>query len=78
MQKRVVTVKNVLSSRYESEVRPDSWDERTAGIDRILADDGQEYSLYSSGQQSTPKPGWGILLQDMKDNAYVWTLYSMN
>ena len=75
---KVIQVKKIISSRYNSEERPSSWDDRIAGIDQIESDDGQIYDLISSGQQSTPKPGWGILLQEQKPEGFTWTLYSMS
>lgn len=78
---RRVVVSRVIESRYDSNERPLSWDERVSGYDRIVTDGGETINLLSDGQQSTPKEGWKILLteEDMIDaaRAYKWTLYGI-
>ena len=67
---RRVKVKEVLLSRYQvrgderytSGKKPLSWDERIAGIDEILTEAGERLKLFSNGGQSTPAPGWELLL----------------
>lgn len=80
---RRVHVKKVISSRYSSGERPLSWDERVAGIEEIQAEDGELVVLFSNGGQSTPKPGWDILLTQPHRSAQAsqlaleWTLYGI-
>ena len=74
-----LTVKEVVASRYPSGKRPESWDARKAGIDQIVASDGNQYNLLSDGQQSPPEPGWEIVLREGDNRAgFGWTLYSLN
>lgn len=78
MLRKRVTVKKVLSSRYATSSRPSSWDERKDGIDCIRTTSGEEIKLLSNGQQSTPKEGWVILLQDgSEEKGFTWTLYGI-
>lgn len=73
-----VLVKEVVSSRYPGGLRPDSWDARIAGIDTIIASDGNSYNLISDGQQSPPQIGWQLVLRDGDNRVgYHWTLYGL-
>jgi hypothetical protein len=91
---RRIQVGAVLSSRYgdarsQAEVRasqwfvpelhrPLSWDERRAGVDVICTSSGEELKLVSSGMQSTPKPGWVLLLTSgSAEDGFSWTLYGL-
>lgn len=83
---RLVTVKEVVESRYSNGVRPASWDERRAGVDRIRTNEGEELLLLSGGQQGTPKVGWQVLLtgqealsqeNNQMSNCFTWTLYGL-
>jgi len=65
-------------SYIELAARPLSWDARKSGIDRIRTVAGEDLLLRSDGMQSTPKPGWLLLLvDDHDDEAYRWTLYGI-
>jgi hypothetical protein len=58
--------------------RPDNWDERHSGIDIIRTTDGEVLKLLSDGMQSTPKPGWVIMLLDGNhEQGFKWTLYGI-
>ncbi len=67
---RRVKIKSVLRSRYESRgdgrflsgSKPLSWDERISGVDEVLTENGERLELFSNGGQSTPAPGWELLL----------------
>jgi hypothetical protein len=83
---RLVIVKEVVESRYSNGVRPASWDERRAGVDRIRTSEGEELLLLSAGQQGTPKVGWQVLLTGQESlsqensqmaNCFTWTLYGL-
>ncbi len=88
---RRVVVDEVLQGRYSPGERPLSWDARREGIEVIRTADNEEMTLLSSGQQSTPAPGWELLLmQSATDGstqfqalgkatavAYKWTLYGI-
>lgn len=75
---RRVRVGEVLRSRYADSGRPLSWDLRKEGIDEIQSSDGEALKLFSDGGQSTPKPGWTILLTEGNPNTgYRWTLYGI-
>jgi hypothetical protein len=88
-QRKLVCVKNILSSRYENHTKPFSWDHRIEGEDVIETEEGEVISLFSDGGQSPPKPRWVILLTSrLYDEAsefkseksslkYMWTLYGM-
>lgn len=58
--------------------RPDSWDQRSEGIDIIRTTDGEVVKLLSDGMQSSPKPGWVLMLRngDPADGMR-WTLYGI-
>jgi hypothetical protein len=75
---KAIFVKEVLKSRYADNDRPQNWDQRCSGIDTIIASDGNQYNLFCDGQQSTPKPGWQIVLNSGDNRAgFEWTLYGM-
>lgn len=67
---RRVVVKELVRSRYPRGVRPDSWDERCAGVDQIKGEDGDVFTLFSDGQQSPPQVGWTILLTSPFSGSY--------
>lgn len=76
-----VCVSEVVSSRYGSKggERPQSWDERREGVDVIRALGGETIKLQSSPMQSTPKPGWIIVLTGGSEHeGYTWTLYGLS
>ena len=85
-----VCVAEVVSSRYRGITsvgrvesaggeRPQSWDQRVAGIDVVRAVGGETIKLHSMAMQSTPKPGWVIVLTGgSEDEGYTWTLYGMS
>lgn len=80
-----LVINQLLSSRYgigaegPKVKRPENWDERIAGIDSVLADDGNRYELYSDGQQSPPQKGWKIILRDGDNRqGFRWTLYGFS
>ncbi|RMG42821.1 MAG: hypothetical protein D6719_05360 [Candidatus Dadabacteria bacterium] len=73
-----IKVKEILSSRYNNNKRPLSWDERKDGNDIVRSEDGRILNLFSNGQQSPPQPGWVILIKGGDaDKGYNWTLYGM-
>ncbi|NBW39367.1 hypothetical protein EBR25_00020 [bacterium] len=89
---RIVRIEEALESRYSAGIRPLSWDDRRAGFDKVRTADGEELTLLSGGQQSTPQPGWEILLtaeeavdatelnipsERGKIACYAWTLYGL-
>lgn len=79
---RRVRVAEILNGRYAPGKKPVSWDERKAGIEKIKTADGETLTLYSGGGQSTPAPGWELLLtkeQNDREGAPVvqWTLYGL-
>lgn len=74
---RRVTVAQVLQSRYAPGRRPGSWDARREGIERIRTTSGEELELFSTGGQSSPAPGWELLLTEPRDTAVEWTLYGL-
>jgi len=58
--------------------RPDNWDERHSGVDVVRTSDGEVLKLLSDGMQSTPKPGWVIMLLDGNhEQGFRWTLYGI-
>lgn len=71
----------MLKGRYPNGIKPLSWDERYAGIDIIIDDQGAQIPLYSEGDQSTPQAGWEILINGCKgdpvDGPYTWTLFGV-
>ncbi len=73
-------VAKIVSGRYLPGTKPSSWDDRVAGYDIIETSSGENISLYSEGDQSTPKIGWEILLSEEfpgVDPSYKWTLYGV-
>jgi hypothetical protein len=73
-----VTVTKIVSSRYPNARRPESWDERKAGVDVIHAEEAGQLKLQSDGQQSPPREGWVIMLTDGNpSDGFRWTLYGM-
>lgn len=85
-----VCVAEVISSRYGAVSnasqgaegdgdRPQSWDDRKTGIDVIRSLDGETIKLSSSPMQSTPKPGWVLVLTGgTSEEGYTWTLYGIS
>lgn len=76
-----VCVAEVLSSRYgavSGGERPLVWEERRAGTDVVRLEGGKTIPLISSAMQSTPKPGWILVLTGGSLNeGYTWTLYGI-
>lgn len=74
----LVTIRELLESRYSDRRRPLNWDARFAGVDRVRLDDGREINLQSLGDQSPPESGWRLVLEsgDSKEG-YAWTLYGL-
>ena len=72
-------ISKIVSGRYAPGKKPVSWDERIGGIDVCLDEGGSELQLYSTGDQSTPAPGWELLLTDLNENGqFSWTLYGVS
>ncbi len=75
--RRVVVRENIVS-RYHEDSRPINWTERSPGTEKIRTIDGEEVMLHSSGGQSTPVPGWELLLtEEHPAGGYLWTLYGI-
>lgn len=74
---RRITVHDVVIGRYSPGERPVDWEERLEGVEKILTHDGEEVSLSSSGGQSTPAPGWELLLTAEGQGGFLWTLYGI-
>ncbi len=76
---RRVKVAEVLNGRYQPGKKPLSWDERVAAVEEIRTVDGEKLALFSTGGQSTPAPGWEILLtaENPEPNGILWTLYGL-
>ena len=75
-----VCVAELVCGRYQAGGRPLSWDQRRPGVETIKTEDGQEIDLYSSGGQSSPAPGWVLLLtreHEAGQPALEWTLYGL-
>ena len=76
-----VTVKSVSNFRYSSGVyRPQNWDERKSGIETVVTECGKTLRLFCDGQQSTPQPGWVIVVDSKSvrdDGSLNWTLFGM-
>jgi hypothetical protein len=53
------------------------WEAREGGIDEVRTTEGQTVSLISSGGQSSPKPGWELLLTNEENGSFRWTLYGI-
>ncbi len=90
MLPRRVIVKEVLDCRYSPGQRPLSWDKRYPGVEGIVTTEGESVTLYSNGGQSSPRPGWELLLlkpadstpeqsvdEDVPSGAISWTLYGI-
>jgi hypothetical protein len=79
---RRVVVTRVISGRYQPGTKPDSWDSRSPGIEEIESGESERIILYSDGGQSTPSPGWDILLtgtelMEQGKVGFRWTLYGI-
>ncbi len=77
-----VTVSEVITSRYLPGTRPVSWDLRVPGFEVIRTTSGEEIVLASNGGQSTPAPGWQLLLtkeaqSETNNRVLEWTLYGV-
>lgn len=77
-----IKVKSVLKSRYQPGYRPVSWDDRVDGIEKVVTEAGEELDLYSNGGQSSPAPGWELMLTkenpvSESSSAIAWTLYGI-
>ena len=76
-----IEVREIVKSRYPDFIkggRPKSWDERREGVDIIKTTDGREVKLLSDGGQSTPAPGWTLILTGGEEKeGYRWTLYGI-
>jgi hypothetical protein len=64
-----IVVQEVVSSRYSPGQRPTSWDKRHSGLEVIKTESGQVLTLFSNGGQSSPHPGWELLLIEMVEDA---------
>ena len=74
-----IVVTDLVSSRYPTAIRPENWDARSAGIDTVIASDGNKYNLLSDGQQSPPQKGWQVILREGDNRAgFRWTLYGLD
>jgi len=72
-----ISVAELISSRYPGE-RPADWDQRFSGVDVVATETGETLTLVSSGQQSSPKPGWSLMLTAERPGiGYEWTLYGL-
>jgi hypothetical protein len=81
---RCVKIVEVIESRYAPGQRPALWNERREGLEKIRTADGKVLQLFSTGGQSTPAPGWELLLtkvvpqtQSGTTAAFQWTLYGV-
>lgn len=80
----VVKVVRVIKSRYAPGTKPLSWDARLSAVEEVEVACGAEnkiIQIFSTGGQSTPAPGWSLLLnycQESKDGkAAKWTLFGI-
>ncbi|MCB0343924.1 MAG: hypothetical protein KDD66_02355 [Bdellovibrionales bacterium] len=74
-----VVVKETLESRYAPGSKPQSWDDRRPGVEKVRTTDGEELSLMCSGAQSSPSGGWELLLTEKTPTGdYCWTLYGIH
>ena len=72
-----IAVARLISARYIGE-RPLNWDERFGGVDVIETTEGEKLTLASSGQQSSPQPGWTLMITGEKSGVgLTWTLYGI-
>ena len=70
-----VVVGKTLSSRYSDGLRPMNWDLRCSVVEEVESVEGERFVLASEGGQSTPQPGWKIMLiHEHSEGAYYWTL----
>lgn len=77
----------MLDSRYSPGSRPVLWEERHSGVESVRTTEGDEVKIYSNGGQSSPAPGWELLLLKTRINpaasdgsdagAVLWTLYGL-
>lgn len=75
---RRVKVCHLVSSRYPSAERPESWDNRVSGVDVVAVAGGQTLRLNSTPMQSPPKPDWVLMLTGGdSEHGFSWTLYGM-
>lgn len=73
-----IAVSSLLESRYGSEERPLSWDERRSGLDVVRTGEGLTLKLHSNGGQEPPRSGWVLLLMGGNEQeGYSWTLYGL-
>ena len=84
-----VKVKEIVKSRYQPGARPVSWNDRLDAIEQIKTDKGELLNIFSNGGQSSPAPGWELLLTrqipsnnlshlpDGSDSAFEWTVYGI-
>lgn len=72
-----ITVKSV-ESRYGAPGRPAVWDTREPGVDIVTTTDGRVLKLKSDGQQSSPSPGWVLMVDEADAHGFFsWTLYGI-
>ncbi len=83
--KRQIVVQETVKGRYKPGDRPLSWDDRVEGVEEVVCSgDSDSITLWSGGGQSTPAPGWILLLSGEKrlleDGrlASMWTLYGVS
>ena len=75
---RRVVVRDIMISRYHEDGRPVNWSQRAPGTEKIRTIDGEEVTLRSAGGQSSPAPGWELLLtEEHPGGGYLWTLYGI-
>ena len=76
---KFIVVGKTLTSRYSDGIRPQTWDKRISGVEEVESVDGDRFVLNSEGGQSTPKPGWKImLLSEHSEGTYSWTLQGIS
>ena len=75
---RRIVVKENLGARYGSDGRPVIWEKRSPSNEKIRTIDGEEVLLNSAGGQSSPAPGWELLLtKEAPQGGFFWTLYGL-
>lgn len=81
---RRIRVAEVFFARYQPGTRPVIWDERVSGVEKVRTESGESVTLFSSGMQSTPAPGWELFLTRRypgyvrgDEAAFEWTLYGV-
>lgn len=73
-----VQVAEVISARSGVVGRTLDWDRRRPGVDVIRTMKGDVVRLFSDGGQSTPSPGWVLMLTGGNSaEGYEWTLYGL-